>query len=57
VELRRRAVGAAQIADVLDHAGIGDLCVDTDGRKVAELADLVRAEAGGWPARRVPGRA
>jgi hypothetical protein len=50
-ELRRRAAEAAQIADALDHAGIGDLCVDTDGREVAELADLVRAEAGDWPSR------
>jgi adenylylsulfate kinase-like enzyme len=49
VELRGRAAEAAQIADALHHAGIGDLCVDTDGREVAELADFVRAEAGGWP--------
>jgi adenylylsulfate kinase-like enzyme len=50
-ELRRRAAQAAQIADALDHAGIGNLWVDTDGREVADLADLVRAEAGGWPSR------
>jgi hypothetical protein len=53
-ELRRRAAETAQIADALDHAGIGDLCVDTDGRQVAELADLVRAEAGSWPSRALP---
>jgi hypothetical protein len=46
-ELRRRAAEAALIADALDHAGIGDVCVDTDGREVAQLADLVRAAAGG----------
>jgi hypothetical protein len=51
--LRRRVVEAAQIADALDHAGIGDVSVDTDGREVAELADLVRAEAGGWPSQAV----
>jgi hypothetical protein len=50
-ELRRRAAAATRIADALDHAGIGDFCVDTDGREVAELADLVRAAAGGWPSR------
>jgi adenylylsulfate kinase-like enzyme len=48
-ELHRRATEAARIAAALDHAGIGDLCVDTDGREVAELADLVRAKAGDWP--------
>lgn len=51
---RFRAAGAAeaaQIADALDHASIGNLWVDTDGREVAELADLVRAEAAGWSSR------
>jgi len=47
--LRRRVAEAAQIADALDHAGIGDIHVDTDGRDVTDLAELVRAEAGGWP--------
>ncbi|MEO6086717.1 MAG: hypothetical protein ABIQ18_26745 [Umezawaea sp.] len=47
--LRDRAAEAARIADALDRADIGGLRIDTDGRDVAELADLVRAEAGGWP--------
>ena len=50
-ELRVRATAAARIADALDHTGIGDLRIDTDGREVAELADMVRAEAGDWPFR------
>ena len=48
-QLCERAVAAARIADALDRAGLGDLGIDTDGREVAELADIVRAEAGGWP--------
>ena len=48
-QLREPIAAAIRIADALDHAGIGDLCVDTDGRDVAALADIVRAEAGGWP--------
>jgi hypothetical protein len=36
-------------ADEMDRDGIGDLCVDTDGRPIAEVARLVRAHAGGWP--------
>ncbi|MFB9450037.1 hypothetical protein Dvina_33980 [Dactylosporangium vinaceum] len=47
--LRAHADRAARIAGELDAAGVGDLCVDTDGRSVAQLADLVRAAAGGWP--------
>jgi hypothetical protein len=48
-ELRGRIAEASRIADALDHASVGGVCVDTDGRQVAELADLVRAVAGGWP--------
>jgi hypothetical protein len=50
-ELRRRIAAAVQVAAGLDRAGIGDLCVDTDGREVGELAEHVRAVAGGWPGR------
>jgi hypothetical protein len=53
-ELHRRVAETTRIADALDHAGIGDVAVDTDGREAAELADLVRAEAGGWPSRALP---
>jgi hypothetical protein len=49
--LRQRVAETVHIAGALDHAGIGTLCVDTDGRESAELADLVRAAAGGWPSR------
>ena len=48
-ELRQHAATVTRIADALDHAGIGDLCIDTDGQEVAQLADIVRAAAGGWP--------
>jgi adenylylsulfate kinase-like enzyme len=51
-ELRERAAEAVRIAGTLDHDGVGDLCVDTDGREVAEIADMVRARAGGWPEKR-----
>jgi hypothetical protein len=54
-ELRQRAATAARTADALDHTGIGDLCIDTDGREVAQLADIVRAAAGDWPKYR-PGK-
>jgi adenylylsulfate kinase-like enzyme len=47
--LRERATRAVQIAAALDRAAVGDLCVDTDGREVGDLADLVRARLGGWP--------
>ena len=36
---------------LLDRTGIGDVVVDTDGASVEEVADLVRARAGGWPRR------
>nr|MDT0657597.1 hypothetical protein [Micromonospora sp. DSM 115978] len=48
-ELRRYAAEAARLADRLDRSGVGDVVVDTDGRDVAALADLVRAASGGWP--------
>ena len=48
-ELHQRTAEAVRVAAALDHAAIGDLCVDTDGRDVADLADLVRARLGGWP--------
>ena len=48
-QLRGHVAEAVRIGDALEHAGIGDFCVDTDGRDVAELADIVRAAAGGWP--------
>ena len=46
--LRRFADRAVAIAERLDHAGLDAFCVDTDGRSVDEVADLVRAQAGGW---------
>ncbi|GIF51537.1 adenylylsulfate kinase-like enzyme [Asanoa ferruginea] len=48
-ELHRRAAQAVEVAAALDRADIGDLRVDTDGREVADLADLVRDRLGGWP--------
>lgn len=35
--------------DELDRLDFGDLCVETDGLSVAEVARLVRDRAGGWP--------
>jgi hypothetical protein len=48
-ELHRRAAEAAELAELLDHTAFAHFQVDTDGRAVDELADLVRAGAGGWP--------
>ena len=48
-QLHRAARQAARVAEELDRREVGDLWVDTDDRSVAELADLVRAAAGGWP--------
>ncbi|MFL6073224.1 MAG: AAA family ATPase [Mycobacteriales bacterium] len=47
--LRRRAEEAVATARALDRARVGDVCVDTGGRSVREVARLVRASAGGWP--------
>jgi DNA polymerase III delta prime subunit len=47
--LRRVTVAAAADAAALDRAGIGDVCVDTDGRTVADVADAVLAQAAGRP--------
>ena len=43
--LRRVAADSAAEAAALDRSGLGDLRIDTDGRTVAEVADLV---AGRW---------
>jgi predicted ABC-type ATPase len=40
---------AIAAADDLDRLNFGDLCVDTDGLSVAEVARLVRAAGGQWP--------
>lgn len=47
--LRLLAEEAVRDAQDLERAGVGDLCVDTDGRSVPEVAEAVRARAGGWP--------
>jgi len=39
--LRRVAAESATEAEALDRSGLGDLRIDTDGRTVAEVADLV----------------
>jgi len=43
--------GSVAEAEVLDRTGFADLCVDTDGLAVPEVARLVRERAGGWPQR------
>lgn len=47
--LRQIADEAAATAARLAVAGIGDVCVDTDGRTVEEIARLVRTRVGDWP--------
>ncbi|MER6951581.1 hypothetical protein ABT294_46955 [Nonomuraea sp. NPDC000554] len=36
-------------AEALDRSGFPDVCVDTDGLAVSEVAQLVRERMGGWP--------
>lgn len=40
---------SAENATQIEAAGIGDVCVDTDGRTVADVVDAVRAAARQWP--------
>ncbi len=42
---------AASEAEDLDDSGLGDVCIDTDGRSVEEVADAIVARANGWPAK------
>jgi hypothetical protein len=48
--LRQIAGIAAADADALEYAAIGDVRIDTDGRTVEEVADVIAAQAG-WPGR------
>jgi hypothetical protein len=60
-ELRRRLTSrraapelvtdALREAAELDRSSFADVCVDTDGLTVAEVARLVRERCGGWPPR------
>ncbi len=54
--LRRFADRAVAKAEQLEHAGFDGQCVDTDGRSVDEVADLVSAQADGWPPTLDPAR-
>jgi hypothetical protein len=47
--LNRFAAKAAANADELERAEIGDLRIDTDGRTIEEVTQLVRIQAGAWP--------
>jgi hypothetical protein len=47
--LYRVATKAAANADELERAEIGDLRIDTDGRTIEEVTQLIRTKAGGWP--------
>lgn len=40
---------AIKDADALEHSDFADLCIDTDGLSVPDVAALVRKRAGGWP--------
>lgn len=46
--LRRVADRATADAEVLDHAGVGNFRIETDGRTVGESADLIAASGGGF---------
>jgi len=64
-ELRQRFVGRGDSADLvesvlrdaedMDASGFADVCVDTSGLPVAEVARLVRERTGGWPLLAPPG--
>ncbi|MFD1544803.1 adenylyl-sulfate kinase [Nonomuraea guangzhouensis] len=45
-DLVAEAVAEAELLDLSDFA---DICLDTDGRTVSEVARMVRERAGGWP--------
>jgi hypothetical protein len=47
--LNRIVARAAASAGELERAEIGDLRIDTDGRTIEEVTQLVRTKAGGWP--------
>jgi hypothetical protein len=47
--LRRVADQAIADANTLEHAEVGTIRIDTDGRTIAEVADLL-ASATGWSA-------
>ncbi len=36
-------------AEALDRSDFADLCIDTDGRPIPDVARLVRERAGSWP--------
>jgi adenylylsulfate kinase-like enzyme len=47
--LNRIVARAAASAGELERAEIGDLRIDTDGRTIEEVTQLVRTKASGWP--------
>ncbi|QPP08432.1 AAA family ATPase [Streptomyces bathyalis] len=51
------AEDALRESDALDAGDFADLCIDTSGLPVAEVARLVRERTGGWPLFTGPGRA
>jgi adenylylsulfate kinase-like enzyme len=60
-ELRRRltargapdlAAGALREAEELDRSSLADVCVDTDGLTISEVARLMRERCDGWPPER-----
>jgi hypothetical protein len=40
---------SVEAAEMLERNGIGNLLVDTDGRSIKEVAQLILAKAEGWP--------
>ncbi len=58
-ELRRRFIqrgwrtdlvdDTVKDAEALEYSNVADLCVDTDGLSVPDVAASVRQHAGGWP--------
>ena len=48
-QLAARAAEAIREAGELDAADFADLCIDTDNRNVAQVAQDIRTRTGGWP--------
>ncbi len=47
--LTHLAEEAVQDAEALDRSDVADLCIDTDGLSIPDVARLVREQTGGWP--------
>jgi adenylylsulfate kinase-like enzyme len=48
-DLEQISEKASETAEVLQHATIGDLCIDTDDLTIEDVARMVLDQANGWP--------